>query len=125
MASPSTALAALVLALLGLVDLTACSLPEEIGSLYWGSQAPIRCTFFFVLTGYTYAFKPEGPIWGASEKASPWNDLHNSVVFTWAFLEMISWFWVSPSASSTSRIASVLKRHLDFRHSTRGEERFG
>lgn len=94
-ASPSTALAALILALLGLVDLTACSLPEEIGSLYWGSQAPIRCTFFFMLTGYAYAFKPEGPITGNSNKPSPWDNLHNSIVFTWGFLEMISWFWVS------------------------------
>lgn len=24
-----------------------------------------------------------------------WNGLNNSVVFTWAFVEMLVWFWVS------------------------------
>ncbi|CAL8577007.1 hypothetical protein XPA_002865 [Xanthoria parietina] len=93
-ASPSTAFSALILALLGLTDLAACSLPEEISSYYWGSQAPIRCTFFFALTGYAYAFKPEGPVRGISRQAHPWDNLHTSVVFTWSFLEMISWFWI-------------------------------
>ncbi|KAL8843580.1 MAG: hypothetical protein Q9170_000084 [Blastenia crenularia] len=92
--SPSTAFAAIIIALIGLIDFTACSLPEEIASIFWGSQAPIRCAFFFALTGYAYAFKPEGPIRGASKKESPWDDLHNSVVFTWSFLEMICWFWI-------------------------------
>lgn len=94
-ASPSTALAALILAFLGMTDLTACSLPEEISSYYWGSQAPIRCTFFFALTGYAYAFKPKGPVRGVPRQSSPWDSLNTSVVFTWGFLEMISWFWVS------------------------------
>ncbi|CAO1596553.1 hypothetical protein XANCAGTX0491_000392 [Xanthoria calcicola] len=93
-ASPSTAFSALILALLGLTDLAACSLPEEIFSYYWGSQAPIRCTFFFALAGYAYAFKPEGPVRGVSRQGNPWDNLHTSVVFTWSFLEMISWFWI-------------------------------
>ncbi|KAL8808350.1 MAG: hypothetical protein Q9182_000170 [Xanthomendoza sp. 2 TL-2023] len=93
-ASASTALAGLILALLALADLTACSSPDEIFSYYWGSQAPIRCTFFFALTGYAYAFKPQGPIRGALHQASPWDNLNTSVVFTWSFLEMISWFWI-------------------------------
>ncbi|KAL8914597.1 MAG: hypothetical protein Q9171_000778 [Xanthocarpia ochracea] len=93
-ASPSTALSALFLALQGFTDLTACSLPDEISSYYWGSQAPIRCTFFFALSGYAYAFKPEGPIRGVSQQASPWDNLNTGVVFTWSFLEMISWFWI-------------------------------
>ncbi|KAL8655696.1 MAG: hypothetical protein Q9210_000718 [Variospora velana] len=92
--SPSTTFAALILALLGLIDLTGCSLPEEIGSLYWGSQAPIRCSFFFALSAYAYAFNPGGPIRGVSNKAGPWDNLHNSIVFTWSFLEMTYWFWI-------------------------------
>ncbi|KAI4120090.1 MAG: hypothetical protein LQ345_000046 [Seirophora villosa] len=91
--SPSITFSALLLALLGLIDLTGCSLPEEIGSLYWGSQAPIRSAFFFTLSAYTFAFKPADL---SAEKASssPWDTLHNSVVFTWSFLEMIYWFWI-------------------------------
>ncbi|KAL8679656.1 MAG: hypothetical protein Q9186_004067 [Xanthomendoza sp. 1 TL-2023] len=107
--SPSTALAALILALLGLSDLTACSLPEEISSYYWGSQAPIRCTFFFALTGYAYAFKPKGPIRGISAQASPWDNLNTSVVFTWGFLEMISWFWVFITLREERRELAVRK----------------
>ncbi|KAL8781800.1 MAG: hypothetical protein Q9203_000101 [Teloschistes exilis] len=92
--SPASALTALVFALLGYTDLTACSLPEEVSSYFWGSQAPVRCTFFFALTGYVYAFKPKGPIRAASEKESPWDHLNNSIVFTWSFVEMICWFWI-------------------------------
>ncbi|KAI4198612.1 MAG: hypothetical protein LQ350_005203 [Teloschistes chrysophthalmus] len=92
--SPASALTALVFALLGYTDLTACSLPEEVSVYFWGSQAPVRCAFFFALTGYVYAFKPKGPIRAASEKESPWDHLNNSIVFTWSFVEMICWFWV-------------------------------
>ncbi|KAL8730428.1 MAG: hypothetical protein Q9166_004066 [cf. Caloplaca sp. 2 TL-2023] len=108
-ASPSTALSALILALLGISDLTACSLPEEVSSYYWGSQAPIRCTFFFALTGYAYAFKPKGPIRGASQQSSPWDSLNTSVVFTWSFLEMISWFWIFITLREERRELAVRK----------------
>ncbi|KAL8773117.1 MAG: hypothetical protein Q9209_001793 [Squamulea sp. 1 TL-2023] len=107
MASPSTALSGLFLAVLGLTDLAACSIPEEISSYYWGSQAPIRCTFFFALTGYAYAFKPEGPIRGVSQKASPWDNLHTSVVFAWSFLEMVSWFWIFTTLREERRELAV------------------
>ncbi|KAL9605135.1 MAG: hypothetical protein Q9219_000069 [cf. Caloplaca sp. 3 TL-2023] len=108
-ASPSTAIAALILALLGLVDLTASSLPEEVASYFWSSQAPIRCTFFFALTGYAYAFKPHGPIRGVAKTSSPWDDLHNSVVFTWSFLEMICWFWIFITLREERRELAVRK----------------
>ncbi|KAL9042727.1 MAG: hypothetical protein Q9180_000385 [Flavoplaca navasiana] len=108
-ASPSTALAALFLALLGFTDLAACSLPEEIASYYWGSQAPIRCTFFFALTGYAYAFKPGGPVRGNAKQANPWDNLNTSVVFTWSFLEMINWFWIFITLREERRELAVRK----------------
>ncbi|KAA6416323.1 MAG: hypothetical protein FRX48_01043 [Lasallia pustulata] len=97
--SAPTAFLAILLALLGLSDLTAASLPEEIGSYYWSSQAPVRLFFFFVVTGYTYLFKPGGMGLGLVSKsgahtAGVGDELKNSVVFTWGFVEVICWFWI-------------------------------
>ncbi len=87
-------------------DLTAVSLPAEASAHYWGAQAPVRLLFFFALLGYTYLFKPGGVLAAATAAATAvgkgdvggWADgLQNSVVFTWAFLEMMCWFWVSCS----------------------------
>lgn len=62
----------------------------------------MRLLFFFALLGYTYLFKPGGVFAAATTAAvgkgdvGGWADgLQNSVVFTWAFLEMMCWFWVS------------------------------
>ncbi|KAH0563004.1 hypothetical protein GP486_002437, partial [Trichoglossum hirsutum] len=84
--SPSavSALLAAVLALFALSDLVAVSSAEEMARFYWLNQAPIRLLFFFVLTAYTYTFKLSS---GKGE------DLKNSFVFTWGFVEMVSWFW--------------------------------
>ncbi|KAL8709121.1 MAG: hypothetical protein Q9220_006142 [cf. Caloplaca sp. 1 TL-2023] len=109
-ASPSTTLSALFLSLIALTDLTACSLPEEIGSYFWSSQAPIRCTFFFALTGYAYAFKAGGPLRKPrSEQASGWENLNNSVIFTWGFLEMLCWFWVFITLRGEKRELAIRK----------------
>lgn len=77
-------------------------MPQEVASYYWGSQAPMRLLFFFVVTFYSYVFKPGGVILAGKEfgkgpvkgKAG-WDDLKNSLVFTWGFVEMLVWFWVS------------------------------
>lgn len=91
--SPASTLAALFLTLLAISDLTSSGLSEEVGSHYWSSQAPVRLAFFFAVTGYSYAGKPGG-LW--SGKAGRGREvLCNSVVFTWGFLEMLWWFWVS------------------------------
>ncbi|CAD6575659.1 MAG: hypothetical protein ASARMPREDX12_008546 [Alectoria sarmentosa] len=90
--SPASTLAALFLALLAISDLTSSGLPEEVGSHYWSSQAPIRLAFFFGITGYSYAGKPGG-LWGG-KAGTEGKGLCNSVVFTWGFLEMLWWFWV-------------------------------
>lgn len=93
--SPASTLAALFLALLALSDLTSSGLPEEVGSHYWSSQAPVRLAFFFAVTGYAYAGKPGGVWWGKAGGPTKGEVLCNSVVFTWGFLEMLWWFWVS------------------------------
>ena len=90
--SPPLALLSTALALLGVADLTAITLPEEVFSYYWSSQAPVRLLFFFLLTGYSYAFEPGGAL--AMGKRPGWDGLNNSVIFTWGFLEMLLWFWV-------------------------------
>lgn len=93
--SPASTLAALFLALLAIADLTSSGLPEEVGSHYWSNQAPVRLAFFFAVTGYSYAGKPGG-LWGGGKLGKGGGEvLCNSVVFTWGFLEMLWWFWVS------------------------------
>lgn len=77
-------------------------MPQEIASRYWGFQAPMRLLFFFVVTFYSYVFKPGGVVLagrefgkGATKGKAGWDDLKNSLVFTWGFVEMLVWFWVS------------------------------
>jgi hypothetical protein len=112
--SPSSFLAA-VLAFLGITDFTAAALPDEVASYYWSSQAPIRLMFFFALTAYTYLVKPKGfgEIEFVGENAADeagalfGNGLSNNVVFTWAFMELMIWFWVSWGASRPLWVALI------------------
>ncbi|KAF2015838.1 hypothetical protein BU24DRAFT_422139 [Aaosphaeria arxii CBS 175.79] len=94
--SALTAFIAVLFAFLGIADLTTLSLPEEASELYWGVQTPVRLAFLFGITGYTYLFK-EGGMFAARGRAYKYNagdDLKNSLVFTWGFIEMAAWFWV-------------------------------
>ena len=94
--SSALALAALFLALLGIADLSATGLDEEVANHYWSSQAPIRLGFFFGITGYSYLWKEGGAIGGTRNgKGELRGLLCNSFVFTWGFVEMMGWFWVS------------------------------
>jgi hypothetical protein len=47
------------------------------------------------LTFYTYVFSISSPLYSSSVYTpSSWGEgLKNRVVFTWAFLEMMAWFW--------------------------------
>jgi hypothetical protein len=79
---------------------------EQIANHYWSLQAPIRLTFFFGLTAYTYVTRPGGLRVGRvldtaiapAMREEFAEGLSNSVVFSWAFLEIAFWFWVSGSA---------------------------
>lgn len=74
---------------------------QEIAAFYWQVQAPIRLTFFFALTAYSYSHRPGG-MWvgweqslslGATVKGAR-GGLGSGVVFAWAFLETMFWFCV-------------------------------
>jgi hypothetical protein len=104
-----------VLFVAGITDLVSCSLPEEISQYHWGSQgtlssvspyifsqiiltdpAPVRLFLFGAIAFYSYTFSDSSPIYAQKTyHASSWGEgLKNRVVFTWAFVEMITWFWV-------------------------------
>lgn len=79
----------------------------------------MRLLFFFALTFYAYAFKPGGVAvlgteFGAKGKdivgggRPGWDDLKNSLVFSWGFLEMMVWFWVSLRFSETKGLCFSL-----------------
>ncbi|RFU26711.1 hypothetical protein B7463_g9621, partial [Scytalidium lignicola] len=93
--SDSLAFLAAVLLVFGISDLVAISLPDEIGQYHWGSQAPVRFIVFFGLVVYSYSFSSSSPLYESSTyRASSWGEgLKNRVLFSWAFLEMITWFW--------------------------------
>jgi hypothetical protein len=72
---------------------------DETASAYWSSQAPVRLVLFFALTAYTYAMKSGelslARFVPARARARAGQGVCTDVVFAWAFLEMMAWFWVS------------------------------
>ncbi|EAT88823.1 hypothetical protein HBI56_039830 [Parastagonospora nodorum] len=95
--SASIAFLAVLFAFLGLSDLTAISMSEELSDEYWGIATPVRLLFLFALTAYTYTFKDGGMFAPRSNDymmSSGNTNLNNSIVFTWGFCEMAAWFWV-------------------------------
>ncbi|KAF2034681.1 hypothetical protein EK21DRAFT_56173 [Setomelanomma holmii] len=94
--SASISFLAVLFAFIGLSDLTAVSMNEELSDEYWGAQTPVRLLFLFALTAYTYMFKKGGMLAPRSGDylMDAGTTLSNSVVFTWGFLEMAAWFWV-------------------------------
>lgn len=116
--SPTASFLSIALLVLGFSDLLTLSMPEEIWLIhYWGSQAPLRLLIFGVLTVYTCLSAPSGtkagrfshPVapradaygaqgafggGGAKWDGGGWDGLRNRVFFAFAFLEMLSWFWV-------------------------------
>lgn len=103
--SAPTAFIGLLFAFLGLSDLTALSLSDEVAERFWGTQTPVRLTFLFGITGYAYLFKEGGMLAGKGRSYSynAGDDLKNSIVFTWGFLEMAIWFWVFVSLRDERR----------------------
>ncbi|KAK8050078.1 hypothetical protein PG994_011808 [Apiospora phragmitis] len=123
--TPVTSLLAMILLLVGLSDILSLSLPEEIWLVHhWGAQAPLRFLFFAVVLATTWFTTPTMPRRaGAGGKimsrpiAVPgtgsgggWDGLRNRVVFTLAFMEMLSWFWVWVTLREEARALQVKKQ---------------
>lgn len=105
--SDASAFIAVILAFLGIADLTAASLTDLVALEYWLSNVPVRLTFLFALTAYSYLFKEGGMLnFGSTGKASAGENLQNGMVFSWAFFELVAWFWVR------------LESHLNFQQLT-------
>ncbi|KAI6250181.1 hypothetical protein HI914_01755 [Erysiphe necator] len=110
--SPPLAFLAAVLFLLGISDLASISKVDELTQLHWGAQAPIRLLIFFILTFYAFMFSKSSPIYATTSYVpSSWGEgLKNRVFFTWAFIEMIAWFWVYVTLREERKELSLRKQ---------------
>lgn len=90
--SEASAFIAVLLTFFGLADLTAASLDALPALEYWMANVPIRLTVLFALTAYSWLFA-EGGYLGPTLTAG--RHLCNSWVFTFAFMELMMWYWVS------------------------------
>jgi hypothetical protein len=109
--SAPLAFLSVVLFVFGVSDLVSVSLPEEISQYHWGSQAPVRLLLFLLLTFYSFTFSASSPLHTSTNgpyTPSPWGEgLKNRVLFTWAFVEMITWFWVFVTLREERRETAV------------------
>lgn len=88
--SPALGLAALFLGFLGLSDLTALFMSDEIHNMYWAAQAAVRLAVLFAFEAWIYMTTP-----GLGQVAEGrFRGLKNDVVFSWAFVELVAMFWV-------------------------------
>ncbi|KAI4154325.1 MAG: hypothetical protein LQ340_001755, partial [Diploschistes diacapsis] len=105
--SAVSALLAAVLAYYSVSDVLATSMHAEVSAFYWGAQAPARLLFFFALTAWSLAARPGGLAGiatppDAAQAASlavgspgaAEGGLGNGIVFSWAFVGILAWFWV-------------------------------
>ncbi|KAK3053083.1 hypothetical protein LTR09_005709 [Extremus antarcticus] len=111
----ASAFIAILLAFIGLIDLTAASLNEETSLEYWLSNVPVRLVFLFSLTGYIYLFKEDGLLGSSAIRQEGAGDMvRNSMVFAWAFMETAAWFWIFTSLRDERREA--LRRRVEKLH---------
>jgi hypothetical protein len=113
---------ALLLLVMGLSDILTLSMPEEIWLIhYWTSQAPLRVFLFSMLTVVTFLTTPHAKQSGSARMSHPiplhgfaegggWDGLRNRVFFTFAFVEMMSWFWVWVTLREETKVFVVRKR---------------
>lgn len=116
--SEASAFIAVLLTFFGLSDLTAASLDALPALEYWLANVPVRLTVLFCVTAYSWLFSEGGylgPTLGAGRH------LCNSWVFTFAFMELMIWYWVS-SVAIVQQIRS-LADSMDYRSSFRSERR--
>ena len=93
--SEASAFIAVLLTFFGLSDLTAASLDALPALEYWLANVPVRLTVLFGVTAYSWLFS-EGGYLGPTLGAGRY--LCNSWVFTFAFMELMIWYWVSSIA---------------------------
>lgn len=91
----ASAFIAVILAFFGIADLSAASLDEIPALEYWLNNVPMRLIFLFGITAYTYVFKEGGMLGPEVASGGVGELLQNSLVFSWAFFELMAWFWAS------------------------------
>ena len=110
--SALSALLAAVLAYYGISDLAATYVHEQLATLYWSTQAPLRATFFLVLCAWSYYSRPGGMFVDRTEalrlaaRKGAGENLGSGIILTWAFLEMMGWFSVRASPCSVRLIVA-------------------
>ncbi|EMF10048.1 uncharacterized protein SEPMUDRAFT_165746 [Sphaerulina musiva SO2202] len=110
--SEATAFIAVILAFLGVADLTAANMNENTALEYWLSNVPVRLTFLFGLTGYVYLFKEDGVFGSGSAAAIGIGEpLQNSLVFSFGFFEIAMWFWIFNSLREEK--GAVVRKRLE------------
>ena len=117
--SEASAFIAVLLTFFGLSDLTAASLDALPALEYWLANVPVRLTVLFGVTAYSWLFSEGGylgPTLGAGRH------LCNSWVFTFAFMELMIWYWVSgiTIVERTWSSAKVVGDRSSFRSERRG-----
>lgn len=116
--SEASAFIAVLLTFFGLSDLTAASLDALPALEYWLANVPVRLTVLFGVTAYSWLFAEGGylgPTLGAGRH------LCNSWVFTFAFMELMIWYWVSSTVLFGQYWSSA--DFMDYRSSFRSERR--
>lgn len=104
--SPSaTSFVGLLFGLIAFSDISALG-SGEAARRHWDIQAPSRLAFFMGLSAYTYIFKPR---WNnrfedMSIQEERIAGVKTGLVFTWAFFELVTWFWVCYFISGVLRI---------------------
>ena len=116
--SEASAFIAVLLTFFGLSDLTAASLDALPALEYWLANVPVRLTVLFGVTAYSWLFSEGGylgPTLGAGRH------LCNSWVFTFAFMELMIWYWVSSATIIEQDWSSA--DFMNYRSSFRSERR--
>ena len=69
----------------------------------------MRLLFFFGVAGHAYLFQEGGVLGraggGRGSAAGPAHLLRNGLVFAWAFVEVVLWFWVYVNVREERRVA--------------------
>lgn len=117
--SEASAFIAVLLTFFGLADLTAASLDALPALEYWLSNVPVRLTVLFAVTAYSYLFKEGGYL---GQTLGVGRHLCNSWVFTWAFMELMLWYWVCCFNGKSSERTMILTRWTTDFHFAEGRE---